>query len=114
MADFTMALKEISRIRSLISSGVHSSLYNVATLTYFSWRRMRAVVRDDCEARKSCSKSSSACVAPIISAAILVGVNGLLNLRCFAGGGDSNESSPRAVFFLGHNLLLSVHFHHLG
>ncbi len=60
---------------------------------------MRAGVRDDCEARESRSKSSSACVAPIISAAVLVGVNGLLNLRDFAGGGDSNESAARAVFF---------------
>ncbi len=102
IADFTMALKAIPRMRSLISSGVHSSLYNVATLTYFSWSRMRAVVRDDFEARESRSKSSSqaACVAPIISAAVLVGVNGLLNLRDFAGGGDSNESAARAFFFL--------------
>ena len=52
IADFTMALKAISRMCSLISSGVHSSSYNVATLTYFSWSRMRAVVRDDCEARE--------------------------------------------------------------
>ncbi len=59
---------------------------------------MRAVVRDDCEARESRSKSSSACVAQIISAAFLGGVNGLLNLRDFAGGGDSNESAGRTVF----------------
>jgi hypothetical protein len=42
---------------------------------------MRAVVREDCDASESRSKSSSACVAPIISAAVLGGVNGLLNLR---------------------------------
>ena len=59
---------------------------------------MRAVVRDDCEARESRSKSSSACVAPIILAAVLVGVNGFCNLRDFAGSGNSNESAARAVF----------------
>ena len=100
IADFTMALKAISRMLSLISSGVHSSLCNVATFTYFSWGRMRAVVRDYCEARESRSKSSSACVAPIQSAAVLVGVNGLFNLREFAGGGESNENAPRAVLVL--------------
>jgi hypothetical protein len=63
IADFTMALKAISRMRSLISSGMHSSLYNVATFTYFSWSRMRAVVRDDCEVRESRSESSSGNVA---------------------------------------------------
>ncbi len=48
---------------------------------------MRAVVRDDCETRESRSKFSSACVVPIISAAFLGGVNGLFELRDFAGGG---------------------------
>jgi hypothetical protein len=83
----------------LISSGVISSLYNVATLTYFSWSRTRAVERDDCDASESRSKSSSACVAPIISGAVLGGENGDLNLRNFAEGGESNERELRALFF---------------
>ncbi len=102
IADFTMTLKAISEMRSLISSGEHSSLYNVATLTYFSWRRINAVVRVDCDARdsESRSKSSAACVAQMISAADLVDVNGAFNLRYFAGGRESNESAPRAEDFL--------------
>ncbi len=60
---------------------------------------MRAVERDDCDASESRSKSSSACVAPIISGAVLGGENGVLNLRNFAGGGESNKRELRAVFF---------------
>ncbi len=59
-------------------------------------------MRVDCDVRdsESRSKSSAACVAQMISDADLVDVNGVFNLRYFAGGGESNESAPRAEDFL--------------
>ncbi len=51
-----------------------------------------------CDARESHSKSSSAWVAPIISAAFIYGAKGAGKGRKFSGGGDSKDSAGWQFF----------------
>ncbi len=65
----------------------------------FIWGRFGAVVRDECDARVSRSKSSSACVGLIISDTDLFCENGVGNFRVFCRGGESKDSAAQADFF---------------